>query len=97
MNGHEIGNRLSETLGERFVTQQERSDGILFRGPDPEHRGRFLRLLITFEAWGNHEDELPGAVDRAIELLIEHGGDVVIRRDESISGLVVLQESIEDA
>ena len=93
----EIGDRLGDKLGEQFVTQQERSDGILFHGPDPKRRGRLLRLLITFEAWGDHDDELPGAVDRAIELLIEHGGDVVIRRDESISGLVVLQESIEDA
>jgi hypothetical protein len=92
MTGHELGERLGDKLGEHFVTRQERADGILFRGPDPEHRGRVLRLLITFEAWEDYEAEMPEAVGEAIDYLKEDCADVVIREDQA-GKLVVVRES----
>jgi hypothetical protein len=91
MTVHDLADRLGDKLGERFVTRQERPDGILFRGPDPKKLGRLLRLLITSEAWEDYEVKLPGAVDRAIELLREFGGYVVIREDQA-GELVVARE-----
>jgi hypothetical protein len=93
MTVHELGDRLRDKLAEQFLTWQERADGILFRGLDPKHRGRLLRLLITSEAWKDYEVKLPGAVDRAIELLREFGGYVVIREDQA-GELVVVRESV---
>jgi hypothetical protein len=93
MTAHELGDRLGDKLAEQFVTRQERSDGVLFRGPDPNQRGRLLRLLIRSEAWENYEVELPAAVDRAIGLLRGNGGYVVIRKDQA-GELVVIRESV---
>jgi hypothetical protein len=91
MTVHDLADRLGDKLGERFVTRQERPDGILFRGPDPKKLGRLLRLLITSGAWEDYGVELPEAVDRAIELLREFGGYVVIREDQA-GELVVARE-----
>jgi hypothetical protein len=81
MTIRDLADRLGDKLGERFVTRQERPDGILFRGPDPKKLGRRLRLLITSEAWEDYAVKLPEAVERAIGLLTEFGGYVVIRED----------------
>jgi hypothetical protein len=47
------------------------------------------RLLITSKAWEDFEPELPEAVERAIELLREFGGAVVIREDQAGELVVV--------
>ncbi len=75
MIGRELANCLRDKLDHQFATPAASADGILFCGPDPKRRGGLLRLLITFEAGENHEAVLPGAVDRAIELLGEHSDD----------------------
>ena len=92
MTVHELGDRLRDKLAEQFLTWQERADGVLFRGLDPKHRGRLLRLLITSKAWENYEPEMPAAVGRAIELLRKFGGYVVIREDQA-GELAVVRES----
>jgi hypothetical protein len=92
MPRHELGDRLRDKLAEQFVTRHERTDGILFRGPDPKHPGRLLTLLITVEAWAGYKDELPEAVDGTIGLLRGNGGYVVIREDRG-GELVVVRES----
>jgi len=89
MSGDLFGEGLEEKLGEHFVTRHERTDGILFRGPDPRRRGRVLRLLITFEAWEDCEPDLPAAVDRAIQILEGNGGYVVIRENRGHELVVV--------
>ncbi len=92
MTAYELGDRLRDKLGEHFLTWQERADGVLFRGLDPKHRGRLLRLLITSEAWKDYEARLPEAVVRAMGLLRERGGYVVIREDQA-GELAVVRES----
>jgi hypothetical protein len=91
MAQHVLGDRLADKLAEQFLTWQERADGVLFRGIDPKHRGRLLRLLITSEAWKDYEPEMPAAVGRAIELLRKFGGYVVIREGQA-GELVVARE-----
>jgi hypothetical protein len=74
MAQQELEDSLGDKLGKQFVTRQERADGILFRGPDPNQRGRLLGLLITSDAWEHNEAEMPAAVSEAIEQLREDGG-----------------------
>jgi len=91
MTPRDLADCLGDMLGQQFVTRHLRSDGILFRGPDPKRRGRLLVLRIMFKAWEHYEGKLPEAVTRAIELLKEHGGYVVIREDQA-GDLVIARE-----
>jgi hypothetical protein len=96
MTVRDLADCLGDMLGEQFVTRHLRSDGILFRGPDPKRRGRLLGLRIMFKAWEHYEAKLPEAVARAIELLREHGGYVVIREDQA-GELVIARELVLSA
>ncbi len=76
-----IRSRLSETLGLDFEARDQGLNGTLFLDWDSE-RGEYVRLRITPECRADHESEIPAAVEEAITILRDDGGDVVIRNDE---------------
>ena len=90
MTDEAIRSRLNETLGLAFEAQDHGVDGTLFLVWDSERR-QHVRLRITAECRVEHESEIPAAVEQAIMILRDYGGDVVIRNDES-GELTVVRE-----
>jgi hypothetical protein len=89
MPATQLRDQLDDMFAAHFLTREERPEGTLYLAPDPRRLGELRRLLIRFEAWGRHEEEMPEAVDRAIKLLRQRGGDVVIR--ENRAGVLVVR------
>ena len=93
MRESQIANRIDDKLGEHFVTREKGARGHLFLTADSIGPGKLLRLLITFEAWSDYKNEIPEAINRAIKILRQRGGDVVIRETKA-GGLIVRRQAV---
>ena len=71
-------------------------EGTLYLAPDPKRLGDLHRLLITSDLTNGNRAQLPDAVDQAIKILREQGGDVMIRVGKA-GGLVVRRGKVKAA
>ena len=91
-----------EDVRERLGAEFKPEVGMALNNGDVEftardHQGRHLSLWIYGQAWSDLPDERASAVDKAIDLLREHGGSWVIRRYRfSLDRLDVVQRSGEE-